>query len=157
MNFNQISTGTLGSNACTIMQSHYYGCNENQILTRRWPSRREASSGCLRCDLGLPLPWERGCLGTAWTGGWSCGEGRSRQGCFLDRGSPGPRGQWTNRQPEGAGWADTAKPWCPQAPHILRFPFSTAPPGDIPSVLQKALVEHLRARLRGWSVSGAGM
>lgn len=29
MNFNQINTGMLGINICTIMQNNYYGCNEN--------------------------------------------------------------------------------------------------------------------------------
>lgn len=29
MNFNQINTGMLGINICTVMQNHYCGCNEN--------------------------------------------------------------------------------------------------------------------------------
>ena len=29
MNFNQINTGTLGTNIWTIMQNHYYDCSEN--------------------------------------------------------------------------------------------------------------------------------
>lgn len=65
------------------------------------------------------------------------------------------RGQWTSRQWEVAGWANMANPQCPQTTHILRFPFSTAPPqGDTPSVLQKVFAEHL---LCARSVSGAGV
>lgn len=42
------------------------------------------------------------------------------------------RGQWTSRQWEAAGWANMANPQCPQTTHILRFPFSTAPPRVTP-------------------------
>ena len=56
--------------------------------------------------------------------------------------APSARGQWTSRQREAARSANTASPRCPQAPHILWFPFSPAPPGDIPSVPQKVFVEH---------------